>query len=80
MILFLFSYFIKIRIDDFKFTLSIASDYINLTDSEHRTTIHEFSDDKREEVEKDETCDSQFMMDTIFEIGDSIRTSFNWVP
>ena len=36
--------------------------------------------DKGEEVEKDETCDSQFMMDTIFEIGDSIRTSFKWVP
>jgi hypothetical protein len=36
--------------------------------------------EKGEEVEKDETCDSSFMMDTIFEIGTSIRTSFKWVP
>ena len=32
------------------------------------------------QVEKDITCDSQFMMDSIFEIGTAIQSSFHWVP
>ena len=42
-------FFTKIRIDNFKYTLSIASDCVQSTDSEHSNTICEFSDDDDEE-------------------------------
>jgi hypothetical protein len=35
---------------------------------------------KNTEVEEDITCDSSFMMESIHEIGSSIRESMYWVP
>jgi hypothetical protein len=35
---------------------------------------------KNTEVEEDITCDSSFMMESIHEIGSSIRASMYWVP
>ena len=58
--------------------------YIDQRGNEKKLTLEDLTlhvvTDAGSEYEKDITCDSEFMMNSIDEIGIAIRDSFHWVP